>query len=804
MLLKKLSPGSVFAGRYQVIEEIGKGGMGSVYKVLDKELGEMVALKLLNPEIAADESMVGRFRHELRLARKITHKNVCRMFDLSIEKGEPFITMEYVSGEDLKSTIRRVGKLPVEKSVDITIQVCQGLTEAHNLGVVHRDLKPQNVMLDSQGFAHIMDFGIARSTMDENAKEAQQIIGTPDYMSPEQAEGLEADHRSDIYALGIILFEMLTGNLPFKGNTLESVLLKHQSEAPPDPRKFIPSIPSELSRIILRCLTKEKERRYQSVEELISELKMVPGDLPSEVGLPIEKTGEKNSRKIFQRRFFLTFVFPVFLIAALSAVFLVMSKKSSKSLPTKTFKPEIPLPSWKHSIAVLPFRNLSAEADQDYFCDGMTEQLITNLAHIRDLKVPARTSIMMYKNVARDVRQIAQELEVSHILEGSVRKSGNQIRITAQLIDVEANAHIWAQDFDRRLDDIFAIQDDVSQAIVSELQLELSDETDSLIRTPKPSSIQAYEYYMKSRHTIHSLYLNTHKEEDFQRALEFGQKAVEIDPVYAPGYMNLGYLYEVHYIVTREKNDREIQSRYLNKTYELDPHSAEANAGIGFQYSIKKEHDKAFPYIRRAVELNPNSQTVCHLAGIFYGNLGLDDLAIGYFSRAIAIDRLAFFSLGNRALFYINFGEFEKAKKDLLHCLENGQSAPMFIRELALIHILLKEFDEADKLLTKIEKELSKNFDLGWCRALYYASRGQKDLALSTQKNAAVFALLGKKKDAIARMQDELKTIWWRYSYPALVNLPLYDNLRDEPEFQSLVENQKSLYEQNRQKYAIK
>ncbi|HSA95701.1 MAG TPA: protein kinase [Acidobacteriota bacterium] len=266
---QSLATGSTFAGRYQVIEELGEGGMGRVYKVLDREVGERIALKLLRPEVAARPDLIARFRDELRLARRISHKNVCRMFDLGVADGTTFITMELVDGEDLKKFIRRSGRLTVPKAVAIARQVGEGLSEAHRLGVVHRDLKPQNIMIDGEGNARIMDFGIARSVRAEGLTAAGAMIGTPEYMSPEQVEGRAADPRADIYALGVILFEMLAGRPPFEGDTALSVALKHKTDPPPDPRTLNPSIPGELAQVILKCLEKDREKRFGSAADLL-------------------------------------------------------------------------------------------------------------------------------------------------------------------------------------------------------------------------------------------------------------------------------------------------------------------------------------------------------------------------------------------------------------------------------------------------------------------------------------------------------------------------------------------------------
>ena len=279
MGLQELQVGSMFAGRYLILGSLGRGGMGRVYRALDKKLDVEVAVKLLRPEIAADEGIIQRFKNELKLARMVSHPHVCRMYDFSEDQGTHFITMEYVPGEDLKTTVRRVGPLGLGKALSIARQVCEGLAAAHRLDIVHRDLKPQNIMLDGNGQVRIMDFGISRSLRAKGITADGMMIGTPEYISPEQAEGKKIDARTDIYAFGAILFEMVTGKVPFDGDTTLSIILKHKLEPPPDPRKLNPRLPKEVGQIILKCLEKDRERRYPSADALYADLVRAEGQL---------------------------------------------------------------------------------------------------------------------------------------------------------------------------------------------------------------------------------------------------------------------------------------------------------------------------------------------------------------------------------------------------------------------------------------------------------------------------------------------------------------------------------------------
>jgi len=351
---EELTKGSTLASRYEIVEELGKGGMGFVYKVFDTKIQENVALKVLKPEVAAHKDTITRFGNELKFARRITHKNVCRMHDINEAAGTHFITMEYVEGEDLKSVIKRMGKIKLGNVLSIALQVTDGLAEAHSLGIVHRDLKPQNIMIDKEGNAKIMDFGIARSEEHKGLTAERMVIGTPDYMSPEQVDGKKADQRADIYSLGVILYEMVTGKVPFFGDTAFSVALKHKSEEPKDPQILNPQLPEGIARAILRCMEKDRNRRYQSAVELLAVLMAVEETLPEKervVQKIVPRIAVASVEKFSLRKIVVPAIVVVVVVLAGIIAWRLLT-------PTQTI---IPTAQDRFRVAVVPFKNNSGD-----------------------------------------------------------------------------------------------------------------------------------------------------------------------------------------------------------------------------------------------------------------------------------------------------------------------------------------------------------------------------------------------------------------------------------------------------------
>jgi len=664
---KALPRGTTFANRYDVLEELGRGGMGRVYKVFDKRIKEEVALKLLRADIADDPQVVERFSNELKFARKIIHKNVGRMYDLGEAEGVFYITMEFVSGEDLKAFIKRAGQLSIGKTVAIVEQVCEGLVEAHKLGVVHRDLKPQNIMIDKSGNAHILDFGIARSLSAEGITDAGVVIGTPEYMSPEQVGGEDVDQRSDLYSLGIILYEMVIGREPFHADSAFAVGMKHKSEEPQAPQMINPQIPDSLNRMILRCLEKDKERRFQSAEEILSELKVI-------------KESITTTREI------------------------------SRELKTVT-APRAQETEEK-SIAVLPFVDLSPQKDQEYFCDGLAEELINSLMHVSELRVPARSSSFSFKGKDIDVREVGKTLNVETVLEGSVRKAGNRLRITAHLINVADGYHMWSERYDRDMDDIFAIQDEISLAIVDNLKIKLLKGEKTKIVKRRTENKEAYNLYLEGRY-----FWNRRHEGDMMKAIECYQQALAKDPSYALPYVGIADVFNVFglwsFIDPKEAFSK--AKAAVSKALELDNALGDAFTSLGFINTCSDwDWIEAEKNYKRGIELNPKNAYAHGWYGIFLISQKRGKEGIESGQRALELEPLS--PLMNALLGVVlgYGGQIEKGREQLKKALEMEPNLPMGNLWLGQLYITRPEdYGKAIFFLQKAA-QLGMTFALGW------------------------------------------------------------------------------------------
>ena len=688
------------------------------------------------------------------------------------------------------------------KAADIAAQIGEGLAEAHRLGVVHRDLKPQNIMIDQEGNVRIMDFGIARSLKSEGTTGPGGIIGTPEYMAPEQVEGEEADQRTDIYALGVILFEMLTGRIPFQGETPFSVALKHKTKAPPDPKEINPQIPEELSRLILRCLEKNREKRFQRAEELLPELAAIGrGMSTAERDLPQKTSTKKTARKPR----------PVWLVPGITLAILILMVGGYFLLRglRPGGKPEAAkvIPSlWKNSIAVLPFRDYSPQKDQEGICDAMAESIIVRLSQLRELKVTGTNSVMYYKDTDKDVQQIGNELGVANVLDGTVRREGNIIRVMAELIDRDTKSVIWSNTFDQELQGIFDLYDQISKQIAAALKVKLLPDVVDGFDKDRPKNLQAYEYYVKGMSFIKSKYVLFFREEDFKTGVEMFNKALELDPNYAMAYFGLGWAYEYHRQVTQNKQDAEILQRLIETAHRLDPSSAFSNAMWAYAlYTLKGERDKALELCHKALEINSNLGDVNFVVGMCYLYHGLYDRGIQCLTKALELDPYNFWTPYKLAMCYMSSGEFEKAAFYFEKYFELTPVAPLVYpgRYIAL-NIMMKRDEKAEELVRSGEKTTPNTTWVKKYRAMLWAVKGEKDKALAIWKDSDVYSLLGMKDEAFQTIDKEIRgSVFSPYIfYQDLLHNTFYDSLRGDPRFHKLVEREKNLYDEAVKKYS--
>jgi serine/threonine-protein kinase len=788
--LNELTAGSIFAGRYQIIEELGHGGMGRVYKVIDTKVNEKIALKLVKPEIASDKGTLERFNNELRLARTISQKNVCRMYDMGEAGGSRFITMEYVQGEDLKSMIEMSGSLSLGMLLNVGKQVCDGLAEAHGLGVVHRDLKPQNIMIDKHGNAKIMDFGIARSVREKGLTGPSVMIGTPEYMSPEQAEARIADHRSDIYSLGVILYEMATSRVPFTGDTALGVAMKHKGEAPKDPRQLNPNIPDDLGAVILRCLEKDAEKRYGNVADLKADLERVEQGLPT-----LDRVVPRRSSRITKditvklnvKRVLSTAMIVIGLAAAGLLIWRLAPRRDAGTAALKS-----------RSIAILPFEDLSAERDQEPLADGISETLINALSRVEGLRVAARTSSFFFKGKEQDVHEIGRKLGVGTLLEGSVQVSARKLRIMVRLIDAVNGFPIWAQDYHKTVDDIFGIQDDISESVVRALKIELMGERRDPRAPARTTDREAYNLYLRGRY-----FWEKREKGDLEKAIGFFNQAIGKDPSYALAYAGIADCYVIlgdnQYIPVDDAFPKAKAASL--KALEIDDEIAEAHASLA---SLLESYEHDFSGAEKefllAIQRNPGYATARHWYALFLSCQGRHEEAIAEMERARELDPLSprlnanlglvlyYASRYDRAISELersielfpehgaNYeyitrafalaGRYEEAMTAVHRLLELVADPSAAITGPALINVLSGRRAEAQKGLAKAMAYAQENFTSAIAIAEILAGLGEKDQALGWLDKA-----LAANESTLAHLK---------------VN-PLFDAVRSDPRFKALL-----------------
>ncbi len=658
--------------------------MGVVYKAQDLKLDRTVAIKFLSPGSASTDNKA-RFMQEARATAALNHPNILNIYDVDEQEGGMFFVMEFIEGKTLKSHITSLKSgegIPVRQAMEWTMQIAGGLRAAHEKGVIHRDIKPENIMLMKDGNPKIMDFGIAKLKGSTGLTKTGSSLGTLSYMSPEQAQGLSADQRSDIWSLGVVFYEMLTTELPFKAEHTAGLTYLIMNEDPPSPSILDRRIPLAVDTIVKKMLEKDREKRYQNMEEVVKAIETVRSEL------------------------------------------------DSAATATKT-----------KAIAVLPFTNMSTDQENEYFSDGLTEELILNLSRLKDVRVVSRTTSMQYKGTKKDIKTIGRELGARYILEGSVRKFQDNIRITAQLIDVESDAQLWAEAFKGTLADVFDFQEKTSKQIVDALMVKLTPTEQVALTKRATLNAEAFDCNLRARNF---LYRRTKTTINF--SIQLFKKAIELDPRYASAYAGLGEAYaSLYHDVEREEHllDKALESSLKALMY--DSSLSEAYAALGLTYYNKQSFDEAVTASKKAIELDPNNFLGYWILGRIYHNTDQDGEAVKLLEKVVALNPDFYSVYGDLQIAYAKLGEKEKYKKTLEVALvvyarylsqhpDDARGHMYFATDLAQVGRKEEAKAEATKAL-----ELSPDDPLMLYNATcFYAQMGEIKLAIDSLRNAFI------------------------------------------------------------------
>jgi eukaryotic-like serine/threonine-protein kinase len=817
---------------YQVTEKLGAGGMGEVYLAQDTQLRRKVALKLLPAQFTKDEDRLQRFEQEACAASALNHPNIITIYEIGQVGDSHFIATEFIDGQTLRQQM--TAGMKVGEALDVVIQIATALTAAHAAGILHRDVKPENVMLRPDGLVKVLDFGLAKLAEGSSPRPGAEaptaaqvdtdpgtVIGTAQYMSPEQARGLKVDARTDVFSLGVVLYEMVAGRAPFEGATAAHLIISIVEKEPAPLSRYSPGIPAELQRIVTKALRKDRETRYQTIKDLLIDLKSLRDELEFEAKLhrseqpevpsggavttsggqagvaaggkpapEIEKvavvrttsSAEYLVSEVRRHRGATLLVLAILIVAGAALLYFVRGGKAIDS------------------VAVLPFVNASADPDTEYLSDGITESLINSLSQLSRIKVIARGSVFRYKGRETDPRAVGRELGVQAVLTGRVLQRGGDLSISAELMDARDNSHIWGEQYHRKLADVLAVEQEITRDMSEKLRLKLSGEEQKRLTKSYTESTEAYQHYLKGRY-----YLDKSTEESAKKAIEHFKRAIEIDPNYALAYVGLAdghlglqfhssvapkdayqrakaavlkaqqideTLAEIHAslgeIKTNYERDFVGAEREYKRAIQLKPNFAAAHWRYGVYLSAMGRHEEAIAEAKRAQELEPLSVLISDVVGYIYLQARKYDQSIEELRNALEMEPNFALALIDRADAYLQKGEYEEAIAEIKKAVAVSVDEPIYISELGYAYAVAGQRDEAVKRLDQL-KELSKGRYVGPSHmALIHLGLGEKDQALEWLEKA---------------YEDRSVT-----NFHALKTDPRFDILRSDPRFVDLLQ----------------
>jgi tetratricopeptide (TPR) repeat protein/TolB-like protein len=681
--VSQLEPGTEFGPRYRIEAMIGEGGMGTVYKAYDRDLDRVVALKLLRAELTADTDAMRRFKQELLLASKISHKNILRIHDLGDAGGIKFISMAFVEGEDLHAVLKREGKLPLDRVLSIARQLCGALEAAHNEGVVHRDLKPHNVMMDKGGTAYISDFGLAKS-LDAGAvgmTRTGEYLGTPRYMAPEQVEAKPVDHRTDLYSLGLILYEMATGDVPFTGQTTLQLMYQRVKEKPKNPKEINPDLPDYLVKVILGCLETKPERRYQSAAEILRDLDAEKAQSRSR-SVRIELPGPAEKPWLWA-------VMGVVLLAVISLAIPAVRHRIFGA-PQTNDATNVPATAAQKYIAVLPFRVLGEEAQLTYIAEGLVEGLSAKLFQLKDVRVASATATAEAMSKG-SLDKIARALGVGLVMQGTVQGARDQLRIVVNLEDVAGGKRLWSKEFSGVAQDILTLEDEIYGQMVTAMNLSLSNEEMARVAIKPTGNIEAYDLYLRGRNAMRRF----QDPKNIQTGLDFYQQALEKDPGFALAYTGMADASLAMYQERKDPVWAERARRAAEQARDLNENLPEVHFSLGSVYSATGRTEQAINELRRALELAPNSDEGHRRLGAAYLAAGKTAEATLAYRKAIEVNPYYWSNHNSLAAAYLRFGDYEKALASFRRVTELEPDNAVGYQNMGATYMYMGRYDEA-------------------------------------------------------------------------------------------------------------